>query len=150
MNLGTSKISANVLGVSPEDNDLLDLWWVRDHKGYLMRRPMRINRRVKFLHRVVLSRKVGRELLPHEHCDHIDRNKMNNTRSNLRIVTISENNRNLGMRKGRDVRGVYRVRGKWLAKAVISGKQYTNGVYTNKEDAAAAAAELRKKLGYDW
>jgi hypothetical protein len=51
------------------------------------------------MHRVILERMLGRPLEKGEVCDHIDRNSINNSRSNLRVATHSENVRNSGRRK---------------------------------------------------
>lgn len=48
--------------------------------------------RTQYMHRLILGID-GTNLL----VDHIDGNKLNNTRNNLRIATRAENNRNIGM-----------------------------------------------------
>lgn len=46
------------------------------------------------LHRMILGRKLGRELLDAEECDHADLNPLNNTRDNLRLADATQNNYN--------------------------------------------------------
>lgn len=43
--------------------------------------------------RYLLSKHLGRYLLPNEHVDHIDNDKTNDDINNLQILTIAENNR---------------------------------------------------------
>ena len=62
------------------------------------------------LHRYLLG-------FPDLQVDHIDRDTMNNRRSNLRVVTQSQNMANLGLRKGSKVpfKGVSINAGKYVA-----------------------------------
>lgn len=46
------------------------------------------------LHRVVMSRVLGRAFEESEFVDHIDGNKLNNRRENLRLVTSKQHSRN--------------------------------------------------------
>lgn len=46
-----------------------------------------------FEHRIVMSEKIGRALLPVEHVHHIDGNKANNNPENLMIVSVSNHTR---------------------------------------------------------
>jgi len=51
----------------------------------------RIDQKTVFLHRLVLAN-AGIEIPDDMVVDHIDRNGVNNSRGNLRVVTRSENN----------------------------------------------------------
>ena len=62
------------------------------------------------LHRLILSRILGRELKVSEHVDHINHNGLDNRRENLRIATVSQNHANEGKRRGNyssKYKGVY-------------------------------------------
>lgn len=78
---------------SPEDADLAQLNWHYHNAGYIIRWfGTRSERRYKeFAHRIVLERKLGRKLKPGELCDHINRDKMDNRRENLRLADKSIN-----------------------------------------------------------
>lgn len=95
------------------------------------------------MHRVVAATPPGMDT------DHINRNGLDNRRSNLRVATRSQNcahRRNkAGTASGR--RGVTWVRKlrKWRAVIAVNGGKTDLGVFSNKSDAARAydAAALR-------
>jgi hypothetical protein len=110
---------------SPEDIDLSAKSWRISSWGYVRRT---INRKpdkpiTVLAHREVMSRVLGRALSPDELVDHRDRNKRNNRRDNLRIVTASLNGMNRGIpsnnssghkgicRKGKGWQWQFRIRG---------------------------------------
>jgi hypothetical protein len=73
------------------------------------------------------------------HVDHIDRNKLNNSPSNLRLVTNRVNQQNRVKQSGLPV-GVWfdKKRKRYVAKTRISGKQKQVGRYSTLEEAADA------------
>lgn len=74
--------------------------------------------------------------------DHIDQNKGNNSRNNLRLATNAENCRNTGMRSTNTsgFKGVswYRARSKWRADIRYQGRSIYLGSFDTKEQASAA------------
>lgn len=98
------------------------------------------SRKRNYLHRIIMK-DVPRETHRNQ-IDHINRNGLDNRKSNLRWVTGSENRRNLIRslsKKSSKYRGVYlngRGQKKWTAQIKIGGKMKTLGYFTN-EDAAA-------------
>ena len=86
------------------------------------------------LHRVVIGAKAG------ELVDHIDRDKRNNARSNLRIASKSENGRNQSKRKGlSQFKGVTwnKKSRKWQAQIRVSPSHYRYlGLYSDEHVAA--------------
>ena len=75
--------------VDDSDFDVLSAWkWYLGSHGYAYRHDD--NRHSVLMHRWILGLKTGDE----RECDHKDRNKLNNQRGNLRIVSHSENMKN--------------------------------------------------------
>ena len=78
--------------------------------------------------------------------DHIDRDRLNNRRANLRTLTRAENGQNKSKRKGSPspFKGVHfhPKTGKW--QAAVRG-QYL-GLFSTQEEAGAAAREARLRL----
>ncbi|MFO0857258.1 MAG: HNH endonuclease [Phycisphaerales bacterium] len=99
------------------------------------------------LHRLI----VGAEA--NEVIDHIDGNRLNNQRSNLRSTTHQGNAQNLqGAQKNNrlGLRGVWQCRktGRFRAAATVNGKKQYAGYFATAEEAAQAAAQLRRSLGF--
>jgi hypothetical protein len=83
--------------------------------------------------------------------DHINGDKLDNRRANLRIVTNQENHQNRrGANRGSSsrYRGVYlhKATGKWMARVRTGGKDYYFGSFSDELQAAAAAAAGRRQL----
>lgn len=87
--------------------------------------------------RLILNAQVGEE------CGHIDGNRLNNVRSNLRIVTRSQNQGNRFKQKSptsSQYKGVYWhvERKKWYAMIYQDGINYYLGRFVDEIDAARA------------
>ena len=103
------------------------------------------------MHRIILSRILGRPLLSSEHCDHIDGNGLNNTRSNIRLSANYENNRNRHRRNSKhssQYDGVYWYpqTNKWCAAIRCNGIHYHLGYFKDEISAAHARDEKAKEL----
>lgn len=118
-------------------------WFLGDN-GYAYARH---NGRTMPMHRVLLWGQIGSGRV----VDHINRNKLDNRRANLRIVTPQRNGQNTGGRstwRGRPAsssyRGVvWRERDKkWRAVARYAGKQYNLGAYDVELDAARVVQQF--------
>lgn len=96
-----------------------------------------------YLHREVLGLSPGDGLF----ADHINRDRLDNRRSNLRVATPSENAQNLSHQAGgvSRYRGVSRNRNRWSATVVSKGKHHHVGLFGTELDAGAAAAQWRAK-----
>lgn len=133
--------------IDKEDFAWLNQWhWTITPRGYVNRRvTIGINKQTTiYMHRQILGLPHGD---PHE-ADHINRNKLDNRRVNLRIVTRGQNAQNLDSRGTTSpFRGVCWDRGrkKWMAYAGLNGCTHYLGHYDNEEEAAAVAAEFRRK-----
>ena len=93
-------------------------------------------RKIQYLHRLVMDAPKGVQV------DHIDGNKLDCRRTNLRLCTHAGNMRNSRMRKnntsGRKGVSWHRRYGKWQAQIRVNGKLIFLG-YFECLDAAAAA-----------
>jgi len=82
--------------------------------------------------------------------DHIDGNKANNCRLNLRVCTQAENLRNTCKRHGSrsGFKGVfYDMRfGKWFAQCRLKGKRHWRGYFDNEMEAARAYDRMAVEL----
>jgi hypothetical protein len=121
--------------------------WYLGSRGYAMRqlhyrRPDGTKTsHAEFIHRRVLRLERGD---PRE-ADHINRDKLDNRRRNLRVVTRAENEQNkTNIRGASGVRGVHwnKSRGKWMARVTINGKMKHRCYFDTVDEAAAAAAAL--------
>jgi hypothetical protein len=139
--------------VDDKDYDgLSSLSWYLGSRGYAMRQyreptdpPGQKRNRAEMMHRRILGLPPGDK----RQSDHINRNPLDNRRENLRIVTHAQNQQNkIGSRARSGVRGVHWQAGrdKWMARVRLDGKLYTRCYFDTIEEAAAAAAELRRRL----
>ena len=82
--------------------------------------------------------------------DHINHNKLDNRKANLRTATRQQNLMNQLPRKNgtSEYKGVYwhkRDR-KWVARIMIAGKQKSLGYFTNEKDAAGVYDKAAREL----
>jgi len=89
------------------------------------------------MHRVVLQRMGFRNFTK---SSHINRDKLDNRRCNLRPITDSQNSCNQGKQKNNTsgYKGVCWNRGKWLAQIGTNGKTIYLGRYDDPKEAAQA------------
>lgn len=98
------------------------------------------------IHRIVLSRKLGRDLLDGEYCDHIDGDTLNNTRENLRIATPTQNVINTRAKGTRHYKGVFARGQRWIAAVQTGGTFFYLGTFANEELAAHAYDKKAREL----
>lgn len=124
--------------VDDEDYEYLNQWsWGEGSWGYARRgKPKHEDGRssIILMHRVIL--KVPDNLLS----DHIDGNRLNNQKSNLRIATPSENQMNKSKRVD-NKSGFIGVsfdnyNKKWKAQAMLNGRQKFLGLFKTAVEAA--------------
>jgi hypothetical protein len=86
------------------------------------------------MHRVVIGALDG------EIVDHIDGDKLNNQKSNLRVCTLAENQWNTSVRiKNKSgFKGIYAHQGKWAARIRCNGGRFYLGVFSCPIEAAKA------------
>lgn len=94
------------------------------------------------VHRIVLSRVLGRPLLTSERTDHIDLDTCNDRRDNLRLATAQQNGQNRGKTRANTsgYKGViWNPRNnKWEAYIKANGKRKYLGLHKDVIDAAIA------------
>ena len=118
--------------------------WTFSTDGYAISSSGRFKN--KRLHRVIMGCENDLDII----IDHIDRDKLNNQRSNLRIVTNHENSMNQSKRKNNKsgIIGVcwWNRDQNWLAQIKYNYKRYFLGYYDKFED--AVKARLNAELQY--
>lgn len=113
----------------------------------------------------VKGRVKGKQILIHRlimnppndiEIDHIDGNRLNNQKSNLRFATSSQNKMNRGARKDSKsgYKGVswHKQNKKWTVRIKVNNKYLSLGLFNNLFDAAKAYNEIATKYfgKYAW
>lgn len=128
--------------ISPEDEDLLTQAWFTDYKGYI---KSWVNGRLQRLHRVVAER-LGFDVSNTDLVvDHINKDRRDNRRENIRMVTATGNAINRTMLpKTSGYVGISLVPSRVSPyRAVFRGKRKC---FATPEEALAWRAELEKKF----
>lgn len=128
-------------------DDVCNRMWCEDSGGYAV---ANIGRSVIRLHDYVMA-KTHRSK-PHGcFVDHINQDKHDNRRTNLRFVTPTENSRNVPIRANNTsgITGVSKTKyGSYRAYVTIRQKQINLGHYQTIEEAASARLEAEERLGF--
>jgi hypothetical protein len=134
-----------------DDADFAELaswsWWLST-RGYVQRNVLRPGRGIIVLSRHLLG------LTPADRdwfVDHIDRNRLNNCRSNLRVVDRhSPNAQNVSSHRDStsSFRGVSwdKRRRRWIAQVRVAGHKPYFGIFHTEEEAGEAARAARLRL----
>lgn len=99
--------------------------------------------KTRSLHIFIMSSNPENKLM----VDHIDRNTLNNRKSNLRIINQSNNLQNRNGRNKNNKSGYRNVsfyKGKYLVQLQVDNKNKCLGTFDNVEDAAVFATQMRK------
>ena len=135
--------------VDDADFEWLSKWkWYAHYdptiKGYYVMRN--VGGRPIYMHQEIAKADFGMEV------DHVDRNPLNNQRSNLRIVTHSQNQINRSKQKNNTsgFRGVCKERNKWRAWVWVKGKKTNCGAFDTPEEAARAYDKTARDLHGDF
>lgn len=126
-----------------EDYDLIkDYSWSMDKAGYVIGSPSK-NRKQIHLHVLIMNPDSKQDV------DHINHNPSDNRKANLRNVTRSQNQMNVGLSRNNKsgVTGVHfdSTNEKWVAQIGIDRKRKNLGKFDNFDDAVKARKEAEKK-----
>jgi len=119
-------------------------------EGYIV---FKFNNVLYLVHRIILTKYLGREIKPDYKTDHINHNKSDNRIINLREITQQQNTQyqQLSSRNTSGFKGVCwrKDRKKWRARIMLNNKALFLGNFDTKEDAYDAwkkkAQELNEK-----
>ena len=138
--------------VSAEDYEYLkQFYWHYSKRGYAC---ARINNKLVLMHRLILKRKLDRDITPKEQCDHINHERIDNTRENLRIASNQQNCFNAGkvrrkcssqykgvclsIQRYKSKDGSIKEYLKWIAYIKKDRKRIHIGCFKTEEEAARA------------
>lgn len=97
----------------------------------------------EIMHRVIMNAPRGMEV------DHINRNRLDNRRCNLRLVTHTQNAWNrggLGRNQSSQYAGVQKTtNGRWLARIMVNGTHIGLGTFGSEIEAARAYDNAARK-----
>lgn len=118
--------------------------WFMHSGGYAYGWTARPDRKCLLMHRVITRADDGVEV------DHVNRDRLDNRRSNLRLATRAQNAQNLGADRSNNVsgaRGVARTsKGKpWRAVVKMGGRQSYLGSFDTVEAADAVVSRYRSE-----
>lgn len=143
--------NGSVLIIDQDDVDFLKFTW-GTRWGYAVRNAKDTGKqRTAMLHRDIYARVIGRNLLKSEQIDHINGNRLDNRRCNLRIATHAQNCQNTGVRARNKVglKGVSKVsksrKRPWRARIFVNGKEVCLGYTATPEEAHDLYIEAAKK-----
>lgn len=123
--------------ISEEDYELVSQYnWYRHTAGYAMAHPKGNDRITIFMHRLIMGGDVAM-------VDHINRNRLDNRRENLRPANPHLNAANVGVSKRNTsgYKGVSKSGKRWRARIMVEGKEIHLGMYDTPEEAAEAYNE---------
>lgn len=137
------------------DADLAELKWCahRHHtRGFYADRETRASgkRTTAKLHRIILSRILNRALSSDEQCDHINLDKLDNRRGNLRLATRTQNKAN-SPKYSNNKSGYKGVswsnsNKKWHAQIRNNNKVINLGFFDDPKDAYEAYCKTAEQL----
>lgn len=131
--------------VSDEDFEFLMQWKWSAGGRYVARSTKRGEiegkRRIVLMHRAIMERMLGGPIPEGMEVDHINRDRYDNRRANLRVVTRKQNAMNrspnkVSSGKASRFKGLSWFCNKWVVRIKIGGETVYLGRYTMEEEAA--------------
>ena len=133
------------------DKDDLELakqyYWVKDANGYAVTSTPHKGKSAYRLHRLIMNAKDGFVV------DHINHDKSDNRKQNLRICTISQNAMNMRHKQNRELpKGICinKSNGMYVAQITKNYKNIHIGSYKNLNEAIAARKKAEQALFGDY
>lgn len=123
--------------IDEEDYELVSPYsWYLHTAGYAMAHPKGKDRITVLMHRLIMGSDV-------KLVDHINRNRLDNRRENLRPASPQMNaaNRGISKRNKSGYKGVSKCKNRWRSRIMINGKEINLGFYATPEEAAEAYNE---------
>ena len=134
---GTSLAGWAIVDEEDYDELIVFLWRAHSNTGYVCRHA---EGTTVLMHRQILGLQPGDGI----ESDHINGNRLDNRRQNLRPGSRAENMQNVPSRPGSSrFRGVYRHRDKWVAQAKVAQVHHYLGIFATEEEAGRVAAAFR-------
>lgn len=132
--------------VDDVDFDLVSKYKWHSHDGYAMANVYKDKKTTLVrMHHIIMGKNKGLDI------DHINRNRADNQRSNLRVVTRSENLRNgISPKNTSGVRGVnwHKAGKKWCVEFRMNKKKIYLGLFEDKKEAITTLENAKLKYGY--
>lgn len=132
--------------VDDEDYERLKkMNWYCNNGGYVIgRRNRKYDYKFMLMHRLIMNTPKNMDT------DHINHNKLDNRKSNLRICTVKENmgnQRKIRAGTSSKYKGVCldKYKGTWRSYIIVSGRHIYLGRHQNEIDAAKAYNKAAKK-----
>ena len=127
--------------VDDVDYKYLNQWkWYLLSSGYAARKSQKGEYKKRKL--ILMHREIAKQFLniKEKFIDHIDRNPLNNYRSNLRVASNSQNQANSRKQQNNTsgFKGVSQHKNKWRACIIVNYHKHHLGCFTNKIEAAQA------------
>lgn len=137
--------------IDAQDADYINQWkWTYLSSGYAFRRKYlgvvdgKEQSEYILMHRLLMDCPEGYEV------DHINHNRLDNRKSNLRIVTRAQNTHNAGIRSdntsGHKNIYWYKAYKKWMVTVGANGKSHFIGYYDKLDEAVEAKKLAIKRL----
>lgn len=141
MIIGIPLTKGKVALIDEEDYQWLNQWkWTFD--GYYAYKKDENGKTIR-MHNLIMNTPKGMDT------DHINQNKLDNRKLNLRITTRSQNKMNVGLQSNNKsgIRGTYwnKERNKWTVQIGLNGKMLHVGHFSNLSDARVARINAENK-----
>lgn len=149
IDISTKKYPNTFVLVDDDDYEYFSQWKWHPHTGYATRRVLIKGTKNPYKNEIILMHRLINNTPEGLQTDHINRNRLDNRRKNLRSVTSTQNQRNVGRRKD-NISGIVGVRwykryNKWIVTIRALRKELHIGYFTNIVDAKIAREKVEKK-----